>query len=592
MFLTVRDAMAAGCHFVRVISNTTDAAGFTFPLNFLVYIDPGITWTITAALDASGCFGAILGQGFGSGSLVRIATPFTNNASTRLFFSKVAIEKTGGAVILSVEGTAQFTECRFVCSNTTGYLTDMGIGSVGVIKIFNCELVGGGMACSNVISTVNQVVIDGLIHSGTFDTVVDKPSIVINSNNSSVTNISGVSTTFSIYVGYATGASSGTVTSSTFSNISCFVFNVSRSAAGFFPTPTVTTCIFSNIRTVDFVCSNGAGTTSVIHSEFSNVICTGALNIGLGASSTLQWCSFTDIKVNSNTAFLIQAMTNCTFNGLSMETMVNLTNRIQTVEECTFNNILLTTTSGVGGRLDIIDTATINGIYKCIFSNINAPEYELHIDAGFFLRNTVFNNIVVDSMYLNYGIGTQNQNVFSNISLVNPGKTSILAGQSQRNRFSNFTVMGNLSIAPTTALSLATSLCSFSNISVDGVLSLGNAIRGVADSIFNCVSANSYVDTDKCNCNIISNSQFGTVPCIVLSQFSIFSGNIWNRRVSDTVVTNGNSYIGCILKAPGSGTDNFIGVAASGTNDPLVVGCRFMQVDQIHINSIGNTTEL
>jgi hypothetical protein len=122
MFSSVSDAIAGGCYFVRVTNNTTEA-GITFPSNIsaLIYIDPGVTYTLTQTTNLNGSYLSIRGG---------------NNIQN--FGSVFKFDGPSGAQCFS-NGKLMIDTCSIVTSSYSS--TYINTGSNGITVITDCSVI-------------------------------------------------------------------------------------------------------------------------------------------------------------------------------------------------------------------------------------------------------------------------------------------------------------------------------------------------------------------------------------------------------------------------------------------------------------------
>jgi len=54
--LALGQSLNTNCRFIRITDDTTDAGNINIPNNTLIYVDPGVTWTVTGTLTLNGTF--------------------------------------------------------------------------------------------------------------------------------------------------------------------------------------------------------------------------------------------------------------------------------------------------------------------------------------------------------------------------------------------------------------------------------------------------------------------------------------------------------------------------------------------------------
>jgi len=184
-------SLNTNCRFIRITDNTTDGA-LNLPANTLVYIDPGVTWTVTGPITLNGDF-VLLGNqpnpsstvsfgGQGAGALIQ------GVGSLMVRDLHIIHAPQAGPGEIFVDPTIQSRFIDTVVSlgdNSTAFLDDTTAAFVS-ISLDHVTLIGGGANCNNaiIVSRANSIFSSNmLIIQEVFDPVVT----VINAPNPTVT---------------------------------------------------------------------------------------------------------------------------------------------------------------------------------------------------------------------------------------------------------------------------------------------------------------------------------------------------------------------------------------------------------------------
>lgn len=179
-FLTVADAFSLGpsgvtCRFVRITDNVTEP-GLVLPTDTLIYIDPGVTWTVTGPLTMSGNF-VLIGnnsQPSSTFSYGGFAGPCIQGTGS-LFIENLHIvhlpQAAGGEILVSVSIPAVIKNVTVSLSNTVnGFVSDTA-GPITQCTLDHVWLIGESVTCNlpiNIQNAASNVRINMLQVSGTF----------------------------------------------------------------------------------------------------------------------------------------------------------------------------------------------------------------------------------------------------------------------------------------------------------------------------------------------------------------------------------------------------------------------------------------
>lgn len=240
-FATVTDAFnAAPCsNLIRVTANVTENGPIITPPNTLIYVDPGVTWTIIG--------GGIQTQGdlvlLGSISMNSSSISFQNLVGNPCISGPGALEirhmhldhsvqVTNSEYLFPVTKRSHVDNCRITLGSASGLLfEDAKVIQVDDIVMNNVILEGvNGATPSNVISLVNQqnpyrLIINNLTIRGSWSTVSNIMSIATTFNLFTNWTFQTTTTPISIQLG-------GQVTNINNVNVTITTLNISLNGSG------------------------------------------------------------------------------------------------------------------------------------------------------------------------------------------------------------------------------------------------------------------------------------------------------------------------------------------------------------------------
>jgi len=391
VFTNVQAALTAGCSFIRVIENTTDIE-LTLNTNSLVYIDPGVTWTLSGAAPVS-----IAGKSFTvrgcnpiSSNFVVTNTSldlFTGGATDTLLITDVNVTLSNR--LINTTPVVVAYNCRFALPNKALCFMGSAIGDV-ITRTFinNCVFVGGGGACTTVItgatSITNNLLMLNCRFQGVYNTLSSSISLagrgVLMNNIQILSNIGTIDITGGMLQNVA---GSGTYNLSINATVQTLVENCSMNALtvrgsfvsinncsvanGINTLPGLTNSTISGVHLTGGVIAlinfTRCVVSGIVHS-------TGGITIGTAVDST-----FSNIRLSGTFSTIAAASTNCVFNNITCVTVsvTDLTDShlsdiiatggassISTLQNCGLTNI------------NLVGNLSLTGLTSCVLENIFA----------------------------------------------------------------------------------------------------------------------------------------------------------------------------------------------------------------------------
>lgn len=174
-------SLATNCRFIRITDDTTDGpTTLNLPSNTLIYIDPGVTWTVLGNIQMNGDFVLLGNQSFPSSRVIFGGTPFiapayiigNGNLIVRHLHFQHAPQTNPNELLVDPSIPSQFFDVVVELGNTQGgFLSDASTAFANM-TLDHVTLIGGGPLCSGAI-TIGQAISRFASHmltiQGTFD---------------------------------------------------------------------------------------------------------------------------------------------------------------------------------------------------------------------------------------------------------------------------------------------------------------------------------------------------------------------------------------------------------------------------------------
>lgn len=370
VYSSVQAALAAGCCFVRVINSI--AEDLTLPcLHTLVYVDPGVTWTLTNAapipIPAGGSF-TIKGAGEASQIVITAAaaTTFSGLATSLLDISDCTVT-TNNPLVDPVVIT-RLKNSTFRLANQAFCFIGTAFGTtISNTQITDCIVVAnaGGASANVIIGTVSANPGEGLNINGLWlQGITSGFAISLGGGAAQLANIYVTSTwNFNLSGSGVSvrGIIVDTVTDTCQLNTTCTNSTFSDCRLTFLVSVNGANNTFTNIFTSGLI-TIASGTTST----FSNLICGGAFNYS-GTSGASQRVQITNLLCLSTCA--INNAQDCTFQGISATSIdvAHCNGAANGVVNCRFIDLFSTGTINLGTAI----SAHTSTVTDCDFSNIH-----------------------------------------------------------------------------------------------------------------------------------------------------------------------------------------------------------------------------
>ncbi len=542
MFSTVTAAFSAGCYFVRITNDLTET-NITVPagISAIIYIDPGVTYTLltTTNLNASGLsiLGGNLTQGFGS------TITYAGGINTQAF--------SNGQLIID--------NCHIICSANSG--TYFNTGAAGITSISNCSVLIPGGITGGFINLV-----------GTSERIFLTNSIIVAQSTQPGASPNSILTT--------TNTITGSLVINNVSTLGGVVFNFTN-------TGTVNN---SNLITVFNV--NSLDNLLQIFIDGTRMGFTGLYRLNtlsLGVQSNNVEHNISDVTTAN--FYVNNGFNNITI-GCTFDNVSALNVNIQNAELCTFYNTYATQTFNLGTGINnsVFDGVTLvqnptnftatNSVIENVFIGSVNSNFTLGPFANCFISKVIMvstgNNILrfsncqftaIDQIY-NSGI--------------NPAE---IAFESINNSsISNVVTQGKIKVEN----------CQNINISgISGIFSQGNNmdVVGTTVSSFSNVSMNQITVSSDCSSCGFSNFTFSTLQprC---------SGCSFTTMVGATITmnsdTDNNVFIGCVITGtyvPAGINNSHLGIVTgndiifgSNASNHIIAGCQVGGISENTVN--------
>ncbi len=607
---TVNAALAKGCPFVRVSSDTTDSSLSNFTSSTLVYIDPGVTWTFTGTVVIpEGSSFSLRGNGPTSAFVVTQDLAFQGSEGST--FNAYQLSLTTAGTLIDPSVTTRLDACEvFVAATGPCFIGTTSLTPIVDASVTNCVIHSAGFLSENVfLGSTPGTPSQGLFVSNIwFKGVFGVPVYQVVGPNQTFQNVLYTS---NISVHIAGGGSVRGITGDTKTSVCTMTVT-----GGGAPT-IISDCQLSSITMTgtalcisDIQCGSAffGLTDRVENSQFSNFHLTGTA-LFVNASNCLfsNFTSLTSASIGlSPNVCTLSSFSNFDVASMSIgagATFNKFTNlrldRIHTVNNPMGESNILTNVQVSGGEAGMtLDTIGIGA--NCVFDNwyidivrpclISSPSSQ-----------TVISNInrVLDTLEISVNFSVIS-NVVSGLLVTLSGMEecsvsgvtadSIAVGGSNSSAFSNLVADGTVTIGTSvnssftgvTGFSLdvdGVSACKFSGISVSNIVTLFSGTAGNSGNDFSNVTGLTVTTgglggtSDTCSFSGIAMTGPILIAGMTNSTFTNIrikgtgGGNSLTFDATSTNCTLSNSVIGT---TPAGGA-TVIGFAAA--NNPFVTGC-------------------
>lgn len=143
------NSLNTNCRFIRITDDTTDAAALNIPANTVIYIDPGVTWTVTGALTINGDFVLLSNSPDPSARVIlNIASSPCISGTGAIFVHGLHIINQTGSFFADPNLPTRLVHVNFECADAVGgFFTDVTAPYTSLL-LDHVKLTGGGTNCT------------------------------------------------------------------------------------------------------------------------------------------------------------------------------------------------------------------------------------------------------------------------------------------------------------------------------------------------------------------------------------------------------------------------------------------------------------